>query len=114
VLSHSSSPRAELESPSAAHEVLLHQILTDHRQSRRDQLAGLYAPCPATDVRLDDPTRKRMILATLVALEELEAALQRYADGTYGWCTDCLRQIPYSTLTSCPQLRYCLDCLTTG
>jgi DnaK suppressor protein len=40
----------------------------------------------------------------------LEAALQRLAEGTYGICTDCHRQIPTARLKAEPACPRCLGC----
>jgi DnaK suppressor protein len=42
-------------------------------------------------------------------LEEIEAALQRIEDGTYGQCTACGRPIDPERLDAVPYARLCLD-----
>jgi len=43
-------------------------------------------------------------------LDEIEAAQQRIADGTYGVCFGCGRPIPVSRLRASPYARHCLPC----
>lgn len=44
-------------------------------------------------------------------LEEIEAALSRVADGTYGRCTVCGEDIPEGRLEARPVARTCVDCV---
>ncbi len=43
-------------------------------------------------------------------LRELEAAEGRIADGTYGTCADCGREIGFERLRASPSAMRCLDC----
>lgn len=43
---------------------------------------------------------------------ELESALQRVHDGSYGWCESCGRGIGPHRLEALPAVRRCLDCTT--
>ena len=44
------------------------------------------------------------------AIEEIDAALQRIVDGTYGTCAACGRTIVAGRLRALPAARQCLDC----
>jgi len=41
--------------------------------------------------------------------ERVQAALQRIADGTYGHCVDCGRELPEERLEARPEAARCLD-----
>ncbi len=43
-------------------------------------------------------------------LDEIAAARQRLADGTYGTCASCGRPIPTGRLEARPTARTCVDC----
>ena len=43
-------------------------------------------------------------------LQEINAALRRIDDGTYGQCTNCGRQIPEERLEARPFATLCIDC----
>jgi RNA polymerase-binding protein DksA len=43
-------------------------------------------------------------------LAEIDAALRRIEDGTYGQCTNCGRQIPAERLEARPWATLCIDC----
>jgi DnaK suppressor protein len=43
-------------------------------------------------------------------LSAVDAALARIADGTYGICAKCARQIPVARLEARPQSVLCVDC----
>lgn len=58
---------------------------------------------------------ERSVLATIgsiakSALDDVEAALQRIEDGTYGQCQDCGNEIPFARLEVIPAARYCVTC----
>jgi DnaK suppressor protein len=46
-------------------------------------------------------------------LKEIEAALARVADGSYGQCQRCSRAIGRQRLLAIPEARYCLECSGT-
>ncbi|QIG40854.1 molecular chaperone DnaK [Microbacterium sp. 4R-513] len=46
----------------------------------------------------------------LAELGEVDAALARVADGTYGVCVDCGRRIPVERLRVRPTATRCVDC----
>ena len=46
----------------------------------------------------------------LSVLAEVEAALARLADGTYGECIDCGIDIPYARLSAYPAAKRCVTC----
>jgi DnaK suppressor protein len=52
--------------------------------------------------RLDDRNRH--------LIEEIDAALQRIAEGTYGTCEKCEREIPVARLHALPAARFCVRC----
>ncbi|MDQ2968076.1 MAG: TraR/DksA C4-type zinc finger protein [Actinomycetota bacterium] len=43
-------------------------------------------------------------------LEEIEAALKRIEEGTYGTCTNCGKQIAVERLEALPWATLCIDC----
>jgi RNA polymerase-binding protein DksA len=43
-------------------------------------------------------------------LAEIDAALKRIEDGTYGICTNCDGQIPEERLEALPRATLCIDC----
>jgi DnaK suppressor protein len=43
-------------------------------------------------------------------LSEIDAALKRIEDGTYGICTNCGKQIPEERLEARPWATLCIDC----
>jgi DnaK suppressor protein len=45
-----------------------------------------------------------------VALDKIEFALQRIADGEYGVCEDCGKKIPESRLEAIPYASVCVQC----
>ena len=47
---------------------------------------------------------------TLRAVKEIDAALQRILDGTYGVCENCRKAIPLARLKALPAARFCKTC----
>jgi DnaK suppressor protein len=43
-------------------------------------------------------------------LAQIDAALQRIEDGTYGTCTNCGKEIPLGRLEAYPWASLCIDC----
>lgn len=43
-------------------------------------------------------------------IQEIEAALERLDNGTYGYCLECKDPIPPARLKVLPEARYCLEC----
>jgi RNA polymerase-binding transcription factor len=43
-------------------------------------------------------------------MSEIDAALKRIDDGTYGTCTNCGREIPRERLEASPWASLCIDC----
>jgi DnaK suppressor protein len=52
----------------------------------------------------------RLDICAKHAIEEIDAALQRIADGRYGPCAACGRPIAVKRLRALPAARFCLDC----
>ena len=52
----------------------------------------------------------RLDVRAKLAIEEIDAALQRIADGSYGNCTGCGRAIVAKRLQVLPATRFCVDC----
>jgi len=43
-------------------------------------------------------------------LAEVEHAIEKLDEGTYGVCEDCGKEIPATRLDAMPSSRYCIDC----
>ncbi|WP_395575130.1 TraR/DksA family transcriptional regulator [Streptomyces sp. BK79] len=94
----------------------LQESLREQRLFREEQLRRLAtAPAPAgepirrlsaarTEVRVRLAASARMVLA------DVEAALDRMAEGRYGRCHLCRRPIDRERLAIVPQARYCARC----
>jgi RNA polymerase-binding transcription factor DksA len=89
----------------------LREQLEEQRRFRTDQLAQLRAADaePAADAAEHEITES-LLHGSRVALREIEAALERMADGSYGACTGCGTALPPARLEVLPQLALCPDC----
>ncbi|GHA15672.1 hypothetical protein GCM10010345_20390 [Streptomyces canarius] len=95
----------------------LRRHLQDQRLFRQEQLLQLAGPVTSraedrlqrqaaaqTEVRVKLSASARMVLA------DVEAALERLDDGSYGTCHLCRRPIDRERLMIVPQCRYCARC----
>ena len=97
---HHTSP-ALLPADSAALETLL----TRERDARTAQVTRLLA-----QVRSPQDAHSAELIVARAVLDEVEAALSRLTDGTYGWCGHCLGPLPRRQLYGDPRARYCRAC----
>jgi RNA polymerase-binding transcription factor DksA len=44
------------------------------------------------------------------AIADVEHALARFDDGTYGTCEPCGQAVPFERLGAIPHTRYCVNC----
>ncbi|PNG17929.1 hypothetical protein C1J00_33850 [Streptomyces cahuitamycinicus] len=102
---------------SAAELSALRENLNEQRAFRLDQLAQLWQGAPARAQR----ARERAAVAQLevhlklcasarMVLADVEAALERMDQGTYGICQQCRHPIEPTRLRIVPQARYCGRC----
>jgi DnaK suppressor protein len=91
----------------------LRSELLEQRRFRIDQLDKLRADAAEAAATGDEP---RLQVSRLVksaaewALSEIEAALQRLEDGSYGICEHCGEPIPWERLDVVPMTRLCTPC----
>ena len=43
-------------------------------------------------------------------LDQVDKALARIEEGTYGWCQECGAEIPFERLEALPSTPYCVQC----
>ena len=55
-----------------------------------------------------------LVSRDLAELANVEQALARVADGSYGECVDCAAPIPYARLAAYPAARRCVACQETA
>lgn len=84
------------------------QRLEAERRFRLAQLAALEAEVPASPRH--EGVQRALAVAASVALEEVEAALDRLAEGRYGRCVTCTRPIDDERLDVLPMAALCMSC----
>jgi len=99
--------------------------LENDRKKLEDQLEQLKASRPTRDRREGSPFGKReeeaaetADLENRIALEkrtseqlaEVERALEKFDNGTYGICENCGKSINPERLEALPQALYCMEC----
>lgn len=82
--------------------------LHEERQFRLEQISDLEREL-ADDPR-HDSVRRALRIAASAALNEVEAALDRMARGSYGTCVTCAQPIPASRLDVLPMAALCMPC----
>lgn len=78
----------------------------DHSGEFRSALINLRSRLnePATSIRPMPPSRRRLIL------EQIESALKRLEEGTFGICRSCWLIMPRGQLLMQPYADVCSDC----
>ena len=100
----------------------LHEILGDVdwienealRKSRQDASGDLSnMPIHLADIGTDNYEQDftlSLLETEVEEVREIDAALQRIEEGTYGVCEDCEKAIRVSRLRAMPQARLCISC----
>jgi len=102
---------ARLDTPSTATH-----LTTDQVERLRRLLIADYTDRKARAVELQDPPDLEADLADVLlarnfeAMDEIEAALKRIDDGTYGTCVSCGAPIPFERLEVVPAADRCVAC----
>ena len=97
---------------------VLHAILdsAEDMLGRRDEIAVENAP-DALD-RIQGATERELAICRIESdfsrLQSVRTALQRIAEGTYGTCFRCEREIAPKRLKAVPWASYCLACQTSA
>ena len=92
--------------PDGAQARQARELLQEERRTRIAQLTVLEH---AEDGAPDEGTlaRRESLQATL---DDIDAALARLDDGTYGRCEDCAEPVPQGRLEVLPYARRCVQC----
>ncbi len=87
----------------------LRQALEEQYQLRTEQLTELTVR--AGDSEDPDPAITQALIASCrQALAEIARALRHMAEGRYGVCAACRREIPMERLEILPHARFCAPC----
>jgi RNA polymerase-binding transcription factor DksA len=92
---------------------MLRTMLEEQRRFRTDQIAAVRAALPPAGrppTAADREVTSAILRAARIALRDIEAALARMHNGTYGKCVDCGRRLPTERLEVLPQAAQCMDC----
>ena len=99
------------------HRTVDHSRPADLRASLADDFATQTARLrELTEINADtgDPgeahNRAELLVTTRRNIEQITGALRRIADGTYGVCEKCDRNIPVERLEVLPHARFCVPC----
>ena len=94
----------------AAHEkAAIRALLDEHRQARQDQITAHTCAGP-DDSDLDPGARLRALSTAKLTLAEIDRALLRLDEGSYGFCLGCTEPIPAERLLAVPYARHCVPC----
>ncbi|MCF6507656.1 conjugal transfer protein TraR [Blastococcus sp. MG754426] len=98
---------ASIDDPTAAPADRFRLLLEEQRAEAVQQREEALAEC-ATSV--PDPVAQRRSADLQRTIEEIDAALARIEDGSYGRCTGCGTAIPEERLELRPFARTCVAC----
>jgi DnaK suppressor protein len=91
----------------------LREELDEQRRFRTEQLEELAAEAAEVMATADQnrlQVTRVLTLAAEAALSEIDAALQRLEEGSYGVCERCAEPIPWERLEVLPMSRLCTPC----
>lgn len=95
--------RAAVSSPARRAPAHLRRALLTEASKRREQLEQ---PSPA----IDDDLGQALLAAAQRTMVEVDEALSRWANGSYGLCLRCDHQIPVARLELRPWAPHCVEC----
>jgi DnaK suppressor protein len=90
--------------------------LEEERSHLRDQLQELGAVtydenfADSGQVAAEQGENRALVNQLEESLAEVERALQKLDDGTYGTCESCGKPIPEPRLEAMPATKHCIDC----
>ena len=87
--------------------------LDQQRRFRTEQLEELAVDAAESAAAADQnrlQVTRVLTLAAEAALLDIDAALQRLEDGSYGICERCVEPIPWERLETLPMSRLCTSC----
>ena len=87
--------------------------LDQQRRFRTEQLQELAVDADGAMASADEPrlqVTRTLTLAAEAALSEIDAALRRLEEGSYGLCESCAEPIPWERLEVLPMSRLCTPC----
>jgi RNA polymerase-binding transcription factor DksA len=95
---------------------LLTQALAEHRSQfeRNEALATSLTADTDDDVGRDREMARLAADRAREAITDIEHALGRFDDGTFGTCEACQGPIPFERLEAIPQARHCVACPRRG
>jgi DnaK suppressor protein len=82
-------------------------MLDEQRRFRIDQLTAARIPAPTDAAR---EVAGAILQAARIALRDIDSALARMAEGTYGKCTTCGVPLRLERLEILPQAALCMEC----
>jgi RNA polymerase-binding transcription factor DksA len=91
----------------------LREELDEQRRFRTEQLEELAVEAAEAMATVDQnrlQVTRVLTLAAEAALSEIDAALQRLEEGSYGVCERCAEPIPWERLEVLPMSRLCTPC----
>jgi RNA polymerase-binding transcription factor DksA len=95
----------------------LSDALVEHRwqlQQHEGQLTSVFADAVAAGAGSELELAQVAAARAREAAADVEAALARFDDHTYGSCEACERPIPFERLQAIPHARFCVACPRPG
>ena len=87
----------------------LRAILQEHQRARTDQIEALLWQYGDAGAAVGEAQARELVVARIV-LADVDAALQRLDEGSYGWCVRCADPIGLERLFAAPRTLLCIGC----
>lgn len=86
------------------------QLQRRFRVGQLQDLTAAVAEPPSSDDEAERQVACALAVAAESALSDINDALQRFLDGSYGRCEHCAARIPFERLEALPMARFCMPC----
>ncbi len=87
----------------------IRDLLEQHRAARIDQIKAYTFSNPVRDAT-DPVLRRRILDAARLTVDEIDLALARLDEGSFGVCVSCTNAIGRQRLYAVPYARFCQRC----
>lgn len=89
--------------------------IRDNSLSRRDDMSGDLSAMPIHMADIGSDNFEKEFACDLIhneqdELRQIDGALARLADGSFGVCGSCGKKIPFQRLAALPYARLCIEC----
>jgi RNA polymerase-binding transcription factor DksA len=93
-------------------QLLLERLEDEGEEAGSERKGAVYSPNRLHPPKPPDTTKRDALLQARSEsqLNEVEKALERLEEGTFGFCVKCGNKISEERIDAMPSIKYCLEC----